>query len=190
MTASAFDAAFRIVVGEEGGYSADPADAGNWTGGAVGVGVLLGTKYGISAAAYPALDIEHLTLADAQAIYRRDYWDRIAGNDLADALALTVFDSAVNQGVFRASTILQSAVGVTQDGDIGPETLAAVAHADVLDTLAQVTWLRQCSYYSDAAWKIYGHGWSKRLATITALSLVYTQDATLARYLPHEGAVA
>lgn len=190
MSAAAFDAAFRIVVGEEGGYTNDPADAGSWTGGAVGAGELRGTKYGISAAAFPALDIAHLTLADAQTIYRRDYWERVRGDDLPDALALTLFDSAVNQGVFRASTILQSAVGVTQDGDIGPETLAAVARADVLDTLAQVTWLRQCSYYSDAAWKLYGHGWSKRLATVTVLSLVYTDAPELARYLPHEGAVS
>lgn len=188
MTAAAFDAAFRIVVGEEGGYDADPRDAGNWTGGAAGAGTLGGTKYGISAAAYPTLDIEALTLADAQAIYRRDYWDRIAGDALPDPLALMLFDCAVNQGVFRAARMLQSAVRVTQDGDIGPMTLAAVASSDVLDTLAQVGWLRDCSYREDAAWPTYGHGWIKRLATVTALSLVYTQAAEMARYLPH-GAV-
>lgn len=185
MTAAAFDPAFRIVVGEEGGYDADPRDAGNYTGAAVGAGVLRGTKYGISAAAFPMLDIAALTLADAQAIYRRDYWDRIAGDALPDPLALMLFDAAVNQGVFKAATMLQSAVGVTQDGDIGPLTLAAVASADVLDTLAQVAWLRDCSYRQDAAWATYGHGWIKRLATVTALSLVYTQAPELARYLPH-----
>ena len=37
----------------EGGYSANPKDPGNWTGGKVGVGKLLGTKSGIAAASYP-----------------------------------------------------------------------------------------------------------------------------------------
>lgn len=189
MTAAAFVPAFRIVVGEEGGYDADPRDAGNWTGGAVGDGVLGGTKYGISAAAFPQLDIAALTLANARMIYRGGYWRRIAGDALPDALALMLFDCAVNQGVFKAATMLQSAVGVTQDGDIGPMTLAAVASADVLDTLAQVAWLRDCSYREDAAWPTYGHGWIKRLATVTALSLVYTQAPEMARYLPH-GVVA
>lgn len=77
--ASAFDAAFALTVGEEGGFSQDPRDGGNWTGGAPGKGSLRGTKYGISAASYPTLHIDALTLADAKAIYRRDFWGAVAG---------------------------------------------------------------------------------------------------------------
>jgi hypothetical protein len=45
----------RILEGpiaHEGGYSNDPDDPGNWTGGKVGVGRLLGTKFGIAAKGY------------------------------------------------------------------------------------------------------------------------------------------
>ena len=77
-----------LVVGEEGGFTADPTDSGNWTGGAPGRGECRGTRWGISAAAYPLLDIARLQLTDAQAIYRRDYWDRLQGDALPPALAL------------------------------------------------------------------------------------------------------
>jgi len=41
-----FDLAFDRVIGHEGGYTDDPRDRGNWTGGATGRGELKGTKYG------------------------------------------------------------------------------------------------------------------------------------------------
>ena len=89
----AFAKAFAIVIGEECGYCNDVADPGG------------ATKYGISHAAYPDLDIASLTLADAQAIYRRDYWDKISGDRLDPRLALLVFDAAVNNGVGRAGML-------------------------------------------------------------------------------------
>lgn len=60
------------------------------------------TKYGISKRAYPRLDIKNLTLEDASAIYKRDYWNAAGCDDLDDSLALVVFDTAVNCGVGRA----------------------------------------------------------------------------------------
>src|SRR5690242_14307791 len=110
-----FDQAFKAVVGHEGGYSANPADPGNWTGGRCGTGACRGTNWGISAAAYPQLDIKALTLAEAQAIYRRDYWDKAGCGKLPAALALLVFDAAVNSGVRRAVRWLQAALKVPQD---------------------------------------------------------------------------
>ena len=65
-----FKQAFRVVVGEEGGFTANPADPGNWSGGRCGVGRCVGTKYGISGAAYPDLDINALDLTSAEGIYR------------------------------------------------------------------------------------------------------------------------
>ena len=179
---TAFNAAFAIIVGNEGGYSDDPRDPGNYTPG----GILRGTKYGISARAYPDLDIAALTLADAQAIYRRDYWDRVAGDDLPPPVALLVFDAAVNQGAERAARWLQLAAGVDVDGIIGPETIAAVHGADVLDVLAGVAWERDCAYHAAPGWTLYGHGWMRRLAQVLALALVYDEPGG-APYLAHPG---
>lgn len=83
------------------------------------------TKYGISHNAYPDLDIANLTRAQAQEIYLRDYWKPIRGNALPGALALVLFDAAVNMGVNRAVGILQACLRIRQDGICGPETVSA-----------------------------------------------------------------
>ena len=90
MANEAFVKAFGIVVGEEGGFTGNALDPGNWTGGQCGSGRCIGTKFGISGGSYPTLDIAALTLDDARAIYRRDYWDRIQGDVLPAPLQLAL----------------------------------------------------------------------------------------------------
>lgn len=166
---STFGLAFAMTVGFEGSdLSLDPRDAGNWTGGEIGQGALKGSKFGISAGAYPTLDIGALTLADAEAIYQRDYWTPIAGDRLPPPLALLVFDSAVNNGVARAGVLLQQTVGVAEDGDIGPETLGAVAERVARDGGASVCaeFLARRTMFMAAlpTWQAFGLGWARRLA--------------------------
>ena len=172
-----FEADQSLIFGDEGGYSCDPSDAGNWTGGAVGAGTLRGTKYGISAAAFPTLDIAALTRAQAAAIYRARYWDRIGGDSLPAPLALLLFDCAVNQGVGAAARILQASLGVTTDGVIGPVTLAAVARADQASLLVDVTARRALRYAETGALVVFGLGWMRRL-TRTARLAFLAQGAT------------
>ncbi len=161
-----FNQAFAIVVGEEGGYTADPADPGNWTGGAPGRGVCRGTRWGISAAAYPELDIARLSLAEAQAIYRRDYWDRVNGDALPAPLALLVFDAAVNNGVSRALRWLQAAAGVMVDGVAGPATLAAVRARPAQALCAEVQAQRLMFMAALPTWPHFGLGWARRLCRL------------------------
>ncbi len=170
-----FERALAIVVGHEGGYCNERSDRGNWTGGEVGVGQLRGTKFGISAAAYPALDIFNLTLRDAGDIYRHAYWDRIAGDNLPPPLALLVFDAAVNNGVGRAAGWLQQAVGVPVDGEIGPATLAALGGAVAKEGGAIVCaefQARRLSFMASlSTWPTFGLGWSRRLCALPYQSL-------------------
>lgn len=125
-----FDAAVAIVLAHEGGFQNDAADPGNWTGGAVGAGACIGTKYGISAASYPRLDIPNLGAADACAIYRRDWWDRLGLARLPAPLATKLLDAAVNLGADPAIVCFQRALNaegcaVAEDGVLGPATVAA-----------------------------------------------------------------
>jgi len=170
-----FDQAFRVVVGEEGGYSANPADPGNWTGGACGRGACNGTRYGVSAAAYPDLTIAALTLDAARAIYRRDYWDPVQGDSLPAPLALLVFDAAVNNGVARAVRWLQQAAGTTPDGAMGPHTLAAVAAqaGQGAALLAEFQAQRLVFMAGLPTWRTFGLGWARRLCRLpyAAISL-------------------
>jgi lysozyme family protein len=121
-----FDTAFDRLIGHEGKFTEDPKDRGNWTTGVIGKGQCKGTKYGISAMTYPDLDIRNLTLDQAKAIYKRDWWDRINADDLHPAIVFQVWDFAVNAGMGTAKRKLQKAVGVAEDGIIGPMTFKAI----------------------------------------------------------------
>lgn len=102
----------------EGGYSNDPDDIGNWTGCREGVGELKGTKYGISACSYPDLDIVHLTMAEADAIYYRDYWQASGADGVEWPLCLMLFDTAVLHGVGAAKAWVS---------EVGPDPARFVA---------------------------------------------------------------
>lgn len=160
---NAFDRAFVRLIGHEGVLSMDPDDRGNWTGGQVGTGVLKGTKYGISAATYPHLDIQALTLPEAKAIYERDFWRPIHGDDLPWAVALVLFDTAVNSGGPFAAKLLQRALKVTADGAIGPVTLRALAAADPHDVAAEILSQRHYQMTGMVGWGKNGLGWTRRV---------------------------
>jgi len=164
----AFEQAFAIVIGNEGGYTANAADPGNWTSRRCGVGECRGTNWGISAAAYPQLDVRALTVAQAQEIYRRDYWDRTGCSRLPPPLALLVFDAAVNNGVERAVCWLQAALGISQDGVIGPAVLAAInAQASQGAALCTEFQARRLLFMSGLpTWRTFGTGWARRLSAL------------------------
>lgn len=158
----AFVRAFNHTLGHEGGYQADERDRGNWTGGDIGKGELRGTKWGISAASYPYLDIEALTTIQARQIYLRDYWRRIRGDDLPAGLALFLFDYAVNSGVARAAMALQRIIDVSDDGVIGPITLARVKAYNAAALVERLHREREAFYRSLSTFEVYGNGWLAR----------------------------
>ncbi|MEK6760103.1 MAG: glycosyl hydrolase 108 family protein [Deltaproteobacteria bacterium] len=96
------DEAFKFTVGEEGGYQCDPSDPGNWTGGDIGKGECRGTKYGVSARAYPMLIIKDITVEDAKLVFRQDYWLPAGCDKLSYPLCLVVADNAYHSGVGAA----------------------------------------------------------------------------------------
>ena len=159
-----FERAFERLIGHEGGFQQDTKDRGNWTGGQVGKGVCKGTKYGISAAAYPGEDIEHLTIERARLLYRRDYWGPAGCDAVPDGLKFDLFDMCVNSGRVNAVKTLQRAVGETADGILGPLTLQAVQsmHPDLLT--ARFNGARLLFLTDATTWPAYGRGWARRIA--------------------------
>ena len=149
-----FANALGIVLRHEGGLSDHPDDPGRLT------------KYGISQAAYPDLDIANLLLADAARIYERDYWQACRCDDLPYPVALAVFDTAVNCGVARSIRFLQASVGAKKDGLVGPATLAAVKSGRARD-IAQAVLRRRMVYYTGlGSFATFGIGWSARVIDV------------------------
>jgi lysozyme family protein len=150
-----FETAIPLILVHEGGLSDHPHDPGGLT------------KFGISQRAYPDLDIRNISVEQAKAIYKRDYWDRIKGDSLPEGISTLVFDSAVNQGVPRATKMMQRALSVDADGIIGPRTLAAASRANLRDFAVRFGVERAMHYASLPTFSIFGKGWLRRLFDVT-----------------------
>lgn len=158
-----FNKAFDRVIGHEGGFTDDPRDRGSWTSGICGVGECKGTKYGLAAMTYPTLDIRNLTLDQARAIYKRDWWDKLGMDKYPPALAYQMFDASSNHGSGRAIQFVQKAVGAKADGIIGSKTLAAIDALDKNDLLLLFL-AERLQYFTEVkTWKTYCTGWTRRV---------------------------
>lgn len=186
---TAFMIAVAKVISKEGRFSNDPKDPGNWTGGKIGVGVLKGTKYGISAARFPDEDIENLTMDRARHLHHLHFWQPLKLDSIdskAASLAGEMFDTAVNCAPHIAVKILQGTLTilkrpVTIDGIMGPKTLAAANSYAAFDIEALLKWmnvLQGCVYLFGAGQvepvmdmirprlghlQHHARGWAKRL---------------------------
>jgi lysozyme family protein len=117
----------------EGGYSNEPDDNGNWTGGKKGSGYLIGTNYGITAwelqdylGRIPTvLDMYNLKPDVAAVIYKHHYWDKIKGDEIMNQdEANMIYDTAVNMGVGTSIKIAQRTMGLHETGIMDAITLA------------------------------------------------------------------
>lgn len=155
-----FEPAFEFMLPHEGGYNFTPGDHGGKT------------KFGISQAAYPNVDIENLTLDGAKEIYIRDYWTPHSFRALLNQdVASKIFDMAVNMGMRSWASIVQEAccdcgVNVVVDGAWGPHTMAAVNACNSTDLLTHIR-ERQAEHYHrlvahDPTQGKFLHGWLVR----------------------------
>lgn len=137
-------------LGHEGDYWNDPA------GGP--------TRWGISQRSYPGLDIPNLTIDQAKEIYIRDYINPMRLDNYPPGIAFQLFDFGVNSGPLTAIKQLQHAIGVKDDGIVGPITrgmLRNISDADlVMLILAErLDFMADCKNFLPNA-----KGWVRRIA--------------------------
>ena len=108
----------EMILHHEGGYVNHPEDPGGETN--MGVTKRVYEDFG------GTKDMKDLEFDDVAPIYKKNYWDRVKGDHLPIGLDLCVFDFGVNAGTGRSAKYLQSLIGTTVDGGIGPNTLKAV----------------------------------------------------------------
>lgn len=150
-----FENAYAATVLQwEGGYSNDPNDPGGET------------KYGISKRSYPDIDIRSVTVEDAAAIYKRDYWEPLHCGELPYPVAMVVFDTAVNQGKFISATLLQEVIHAAIDGVVGSQTIALANSLPVQKTIRDFTAVRILRYADTKNFDRYGHGWINRAVDV------------------------
>lgn len=156
----AFSRSLPLILAHEGGYVNHPADPG----GATMKGVTQATYDGWrSKQGLAAQSVRNITADEIGAIYRRDYWDAVKGEDLPAGVSYAVFDFAVNSGVKRASRFLQKVVGTAQDGVIGPATIAAVKAIPPAKLIDQFCDDRMAFLRSLGTFSTFGRGWTRRV---------------------------
>jgi len=166
-----YDKILQLTLSSEGRYSNNPKDRGG------------ATNYGISqrslsvflGRAATVQDVRELTLKEARQIYHSKYWMPIKGNLLPSGIDAVVFDYAVNSGVKRSIKLLQELVGTKQDGVIGSKTLAAIrSKKGIPGIVAGFQRSRLAFLKSLASYKIFGHGWKRRVKRVTNLAYLLT----------------
>lgn len=122
-----FDRCIEYVLQNEGVDSDHPADTGGRT--RYGITHLVAERHGFN--------VVTLTLDQAKAIYRRDYWlfDSVADPRVAAKL----LDVCVNFGVRAGVAMIQKAVGSPADGKWGLFTERAVRALPVEDVIERVS---------------------------------------------------
>ncbi|TGP25906.1 hypothetical protein EN828_10505 [Mesorhizobium sp. M2D.F.Ca.ET.185.01.1.1] len=165
-----FQRALSLVLKSEGGWSDNKADPG----GATMKGVTLANFRRYVQADATKDDLRHITDAQLATVYKRFYWDAVSGDDLPDGVDYATFDFAVNSGPSRAAKYLQAAVGVAEDGKIGPATIAAAKAKPagvVIDALcdARLAFLERLP-----TWGTFGKGWKARVASVREQALLMT----------------
>lgn len=161
-----FQQALAHVLAVEGGFTDDPYDPGGPTNMGITLRTLARFKGVALTEANRATMLKELKSVSEQAvrqIYRAFYWEKAKCAEMPPALAFMHFDTAVNHGVTGAARILQEAVGVEVDGEIGPITRRAFMKLPVVELLRIYARIREGKYREMAHFWRFGRGWLNRL---------------------------
>jgi len=167
MASANYDKCLETILHHEGGYVNHPKDPGGETN--LGVTKRVYEEWG------GTKDMKDLTVEDVAPIYKKNYWDKMKGDDLPAGLDLCVLDFGVNAGPGRSAKYLQTMIGTVADGGIGPNTLRALStYIDaegVEGAIKNFQAARQSYYESLSTFETFGRGWTRRVDETTELAL-------------------
>ena len=162
-----YDKCLETILHHEGGYVNHPKDPGGETN--LGVTKKVYQEHG------GTKDMKDLLVEDVAPIYKKGYWDKMKCDDIPSGLDLCLFDFGVNAGPGRAAKFLQSMIGTTVDGGIGPNTLAKleeyIRENGEHEAVNKYQEMRQKYYEQLSTFDTFGKGWTRRVQETTKLAL-------------------
>jgi lysozyme family protein len=128
-------------------------------------------------------DLKALSPDEIKAIYKRDYWDAVRGDDLPPGVDFAVADFGLNSGPSRAAKYLCRCLGKPQSGTLNNDVVQAAHHADLDDLVnaycdARASFLRGI-VASNASQGKFLKGWLNRVSDVRKRSLKLVTVAPL-----------
>ena len=176
-----FDVAQLLVKAGEGGYTKNPNDAYNYTGGKIGAGMLVGTNWGIGAPTYAKYlkrtpteaDMQAMTYQTAVAIYRQNYWTPIMGDQIQNqSIANILYDTIVNtwdeafyfarQALKNQNIKVLGSTVVVPRPYFNPDIIKALNTANQQQAFNDIKQQR-INFYNAKHNATFGEGWINRL---------------------------
>jgi lysozyme family protein len=169
-----FDQAFKNLLCWEGGYGDNLKDPGG------------PTNLGVTQVEYDfyrhgkgllTQSVRHITIAEAEEIYRNEYWQPTRCSDLNPGVGDALFDADVNSGDRRGVKWLQQAINrisgkapIAVDGVCGDITIM-YANAIIPSVLISTMLILRLAFMKVARnsktgallWDEFGHGWQVRI---------------------------
>lgn len=158
----------------EGGWSDHPSDPGGATMNGITLAVFRSYTGRPNAT---KTELRNISPALVERIYRQNYWRVIRGDDLPAGPDYATFDGAVNSGPSRGAKWLQRAVGATQDGQVGPVTIAAAKERDAVQAVKDICRYRLGFVQGLRTFSVFGRGWARRIADVEATGVKIALDA-------------
>lgn len=166
-----FERALSTLLIREGGYSNDKTDRGG------------ATNKGITQRVYdawrrshnlPLRSVSEISDTEVAAIYLTQYWNPAWCEKMPEHLGLIHFDAAVNHGVHRAIKLLQLALGASDDGVMGRNTMKSLETALMMtdeDAIIHAYLDQRADFYdaiveSDPTQGKFINGWKNRLRSL------------------------
>jgi len=161
-----FEQCLALVLKHEGGFVNHPKDPGGMTN--LGVTKRVWEEW----VGHPVDEAAMRALGptDVAPLYKKNYWDKIHGDDLPAGVDYATFDLAVNSGVGRAAKTLQKALGVSADGVIGKATLDAAASCNPREVATEICDIRLAFLQGLPTFDTFGKGWTRRVEEVEKIS--------------------
>lgn len=172
-----FTICLNDILGWEGGFVNNPDDPGGMTN----LGVTKATYEEWVGHPVSAEIMRKLTPENVAPLYRKMFWDQLRCDEMPAGLDLCVFDFGVNAGTGRSACYLQRLVRVTEDGSIGPKTVAAVKEfcrsVGLVEAIKAFSKVRRAYYRKLPHFSIFGKGWLRRVDGIEKVAVAMTKVA-------------
>jgi lysozyme family protein len=176
-----WDACIAWILEREGRYSNDRADRG----GPTNMGITQRTLANWRHKDVTPEDVQNLTIDEAKAIYRANYWNAARCGDMPAGVDLSVFDAGTMSGPAMGVEFAQFAAGLRDksvDGVVGSQTLKALSNVDPQALIDGIASARLAFYQKtvdgDATQQANLPGWRNRaeLTRVRAQELLRAWD--------------